>query len=117
NQVATLHVRMRSLRAKACAASIPTEMVQLIISAGKIHLPDEPAIFGGAWLQINHAERVATSVRPNIEQRDVTEAFRGSLHRHTRRGVEGRVWHQGHIHLSFGKVMGKGLVWSRCSAF
>jgi hypothetical protein len=37
---------MRGLWAKASTASVPTEMVQLIVAARKIDLPDETAIFG-----------------------------------------------------------------------
>src|ERR1700756_1465158 len=44
DQVPALHVRMRSLRAEASTARVPTEVVKLIVAAEKISLTDEPAI-------------------------------------------------------------------------
>jgi hypothetical protein len=57
-------------------------MVQLIIAARKIHLPDEPAIFGRTRIKINHTHGIALSVARNVEQRDVSETFWRGLHCH-----------------------------------
>src|ERR671925_126695 len=87
---------MRGLWAKASAASVPAEMVQLIIAAGKIHLPDELAIFRGTRIEVNYTHGVALSILPDVEQRDVSETLWGGLHGHTWRRVESWVRHQGH---------------------
>src|SRR6516165_10727252 len=90
---------MRSLRAKACAASVPTEMVQFIVGAGKIHLTNELAIFGGTRLEVNHTHGVAMSIVTDVEERDVGEAFWRGLHCHPRRRIEGWVrTHQRHTY-------------------
>jgi hypothetical protein len=75
---------MRGLWAKASAASVPTEMVQLIVAARKIDLPDETAIFGGTQIEVNHTHGVALSIVPDVEQRDVSKAFWRGLHCHAR---------------------------------
>jgi hypothetical protein len=59
-------------------------MVQLIIAAGKIQLPDEMAIRGGSRININHAHGIALSTAPDVEQRDVSDAFWRGLHCHAR---------------------------------
>ena len=84
DQVATLHVRMRGLRAKTRAAGIPAEVVQLIIAAGKIGLPDEPPVLGGTRIEVNDAHGVVLSILAGVEQRDISEAFWRGLHRHAR---------------------------------
>ena len=79
---------MRGLRAETRAARIPAEMMQLIIAAGKIRLPDEPAILGGTRIEVNDAHGVALSILADVEQSDISEAFRRGLHRHARRRVK-----------------------------
>ena len=82
DQVATLHVRMRRLRTKTRAARIPAEVVQLIISAWKICLPDEPPIFGRVSVEVDHSHGIALSILAGVEQGNVCEAFWWGLHCH-----------------------------------
>jgi hypothetical protein len=77
-------MRMRGLWAKASAASVPTEMVQLVVAARKIDLPDQTAIFGGTRIKVNHAHGIALSSVPDVEQRNVSKAFWRGLHCHAR---------------------------------
>ena len=84
DQVAALHVRMRRLRAKARAAGIPAEVVQLIIAAWKICLPDEPPILGGTRIEVNDSHSIALSILAGVEQSDICEAFWRGLHCHAR---------------------------------
>jgi hypothetical protein len=58
---------MRGLRAEARAARIPAEMMQFVITAGKIHLPNQAAIFGGSRIKVDNAHGVALSIVPNVE--------------------------------------------------
>ena len=107
DQVTTLHVRVRGLRAEARAARVPAEVMQLIIAVGKIHLADELTIRGGARIDVNDAHGVALPILADVEQSDVSDVFRRGLHRHARRGVKGWIRHQGHIHI---------LLWQRVTA-
>jgi hypothetical protein len=75
DQVTTLYMRMRGLQAEARAASVPAEMMQFVVASGKVYLTDEPVIFRGAGIEIDHAHGVELSIRPDVEQRDVSEAF------------------------------------------
>jgi hypothetical protein len=77
-------MRMCGLWAKASAASVPTEMVQLIVASRKIDLPDETAIFWGTGIEVNHTHGVALSIVPDVEQCDVSNAFWWGLHCHAR---------------------------------
>ena len=61
DQVATFHVGMRSLRTEASAAGVPAEMVQFIVAAGKVGLPDHSSVFGGTWVKINDAHGIPLS--------------------------------------------------------
>src|SRR6202795_2634820 len=84
DQVATLHVRMRGLWTEARAASVPAKMVQLIIAAGKIYLPDEPAILRRTRLEVNDAYGIPLSIPSDVEQCNIREVFGRSLHCHAR---------------------------------
>jgi hypothetical protein len=58
-------------------------VVQLIIAAGKVRLPDEPPIFRGTRIEVNDAHGVALSILARVEQCDIGKAFWPSLHRHS----------------------------------
>src|SRR5260370_15968990 len=75
DQIAALHVRVRGLRAEACAARGPAEVMQLIIAAGEIHLAEEPTIRGGARVDVNHAHGVARPALADVKEIDVSDAF------------------------------------------
>jgi hypothetical protein len=72
------------LRAKTRAAGIPAEVVQLIIAAWKICLPNEPAVSRGTRIEVNHSHGIALSILAGVEQSDICEAFWRGLHRHAR---------------------------------
>jgi hypothetical protein len=71
---------MRVLRAEASAASIPTEVMKLIVATAKIHLPNELAILGRIGIKINDAHGVVLSIRAIVEERDIRQALSRSLH-------------------------------------
>jgi hypothetical protein len=73
---------MWGLRTKTRTAGIPAEVVQLIIAARKISLPDEPPILGGTRIKIYDAHGIALSILAGVEQGDISETFLRSLHRH-----------------------------------
>ncbi len=81
NQVTTLHVRVRGLRAEARAASVPAKVMQLVIVIGKIHLAEELTIRGGARVDVDDSHRVPLTALANVEQSYVSDAFRGGVHR------------------------------------
>src|SRR5262245_15820001 len=98
DEVATFHVRMRSLRAKASAARVPAKVMQLIVAAREIYLPDEPAIAGRTRIEIDDAHSVFLAIVSHVKQRNIGQAFRWGLHGHARRGIESRVrTHQSQI--------------------
>jgi hypothetical protein len=72
------------LRTKARAASIPAEVVQFVISAREICLPDEPPIFGGTRIKVDDSHGIALSILAGVEQSDICEAFWRGLHCHAR---------------------------------
>jgi hypothetical protein len=74
---------MGGLRAKARAASVTAEVVQLIVAAGKIRLPDEPTILGRSGIEINDAHGVALPILARVEQCDIGKTFWRGLHRHS----------------------------------
>jgi hypothetical protein len=79
---------MRRLRTEACTASIPAEVVQFIISAWKIRLPDEPPILGGTRIEVYYSHGITLSILAGIEQCDIGEALWRSLHCHAWGRVE-----------------------------
>src|ERR1700730_14298479 len=107
DQVTTLHMRVRVLRAEARAACVPAKVMQLVIVVGKINLTDELAISGGPRIDVDNAHGVAPPILTDVEQRDVGDAFRRGLHRHARRRIKAWIWRQGHIHI---------LLWKRVTA-
>src|SRR5579864_1558411 len=110
HQVSTLHMRVRVLRAEARAACVPTEVMQLVIALGEIYLANELAKSGGTRIDVNNADGVALPILTDVEQRDVGDAFRRSLHRHARRRIKGWIGRQGHIRiLLWQRVSTKGL--------
>jgi hypothetical protein len=70
------------LRTKTRAAGIPAEVVQFVIAAGKICLPDESPILGRTRIEVDNAHRIALSILPGVEQRDISEPFCRGLHCH-----------------------------------
>jgi hypothetical protein len=58
-------------------------VVQLIIAAWKVRLPDEPPIFGGTRIEVNNAHGVALSILARVEQCDIGKAFWRGLHGHS----------------------------------
>src|ERR1700674_478740 len=94
NQIATLHVRVRGLRAEARATRVPAEVMQLIIVVGEVHLADELTIRRGAWVDVNDAHGVSLPTLADVEQSYVSDAFRRGLHRHARRGIKGWIRQQ-----------------------
>jgi hypothetical protein len=91
DQVAALNVRMRRLRAQACAARVPAEVMQLVVAVGKICLTDELAVCGGSRIQIDHPYGVRLPVLADVEHRDIRQALGRRLHGHAGRRIEGRV--------------------------
>jgi hypothetical protein len=75
---------MGVLWTKTRTAGIPAEVVQLIIAAWKICLPDELSIPGGTWIEVNHSHGIALSILSGVEQSDIRETFWRSLHCHAR---------------------------------
>jgi hypothetical protein len=75
---------MGRLRTKTRATGIPAEVVQLIIAAGKIRLPDESPISRGTRIEVNHPHGIALSILAGVEQSDICEAFWRGLHGHAR---------------------------------
>jgi hypothetical protein len=59
-------------------------MVQLIVAARKVDLPDQPAILGGSRIDVNHTHGVALSIVPDVEKCHIREVFWRSLHCHAR---------------------------------
>jgi hypothetical protein len=53
---------MRGLRAETRAARIPSEVMQFIITAAKIHLANHSPIRGRGGIQIDHAHTVVVSI-------------------------------------------------------
>jgi len=73
---------MGGLWTKTRAAGIPAEVVQLIITAWEIRLPDESPISRGTRIEVNHSHGIALSILAGVEQSDICEAFWWGLHRH-----------------------------------
>src|SRR6266404_5105126 len=90
---------MRVLWAEARAACVPAEVMQLVIVVGKFYLADELTISGRTRIDVDDAHGIALPILADVEQRDVCDAFRRGLHRHTRRRIKGWVRHHGHIHI------------------
>src|SRR5207237_9038568 len=88
DQIASLHVRMRSLRAEARAARVPAEVMQLVIVVGKIHLADDLAVSGRTRIDVDNAHSVTFPIFADVEQTDVGAALPRGLHRHARRGSQ-----------------------------
>lgn len=91
DEITPLDMRMRSVRARAGAASVPTEMVQLIAGMRQVELADDRCIVRRARIDIDHGERVR-HLALRIEGGDVGERLGRSLGRQARRRVEGWVW-------------------------
>jgi hypothetical protein len=73
---------MRGLRAETSAASVPAEVMQLIVTTAKIHLADDPAVLGRIGMKINDTYTVVLSILAVVEQRYIGKAFWRSLHGH-----------------------------------
>ena len=59
-------------------------MVQLVISARKICLPDEPPVLGGTEVEVDDSHSIALSILAGVEQSDICEPFCWGLHCHAR---------------------------------
>src|SRR5215469_1726353 len=99
NQITALHVRVRILRTEACAARVPSEVMELIITVGEVHLANELTICGGMRVEVDDSHGIPLSILAHVEQSQVSEAFRRGLHGHARRWVKGWVRYQRHIFL------------------
>jgi hypothetical protein len=71
---------MRGLRAETRAARIPAEVMQLIITAAKIHLANQSAILGRSGIQIDHTHTVVLSILAVVKQSYVSQSLWRSLH-------------------------------------
>jgi hypothetical protein len=58
---------MGRLGTKTRAAGIPAEVVQFIIAAGKICLPDEPPILRGTRIEVDDPHGIALSILAGVE--------------------------------------------------
>jgi hypothetical protein len=56
-------------------------VVQLIVAVGEIYLADELTIGGRTRVEVNDAHGVPLPVLGDVEESDVSEAFRRGLHR------------------------------------
>ena len=70
---------MRGLRAETSAASVPAEVMQLIITTAKIHLADDPAVLGRIGMEINDAYTVVLSILAVVEQRHIKQGVLAAL--------------------------------------
>ena len=59
---------MRGLRAETGAASVPAEVMQLIVTTAKIHLADDPAVLGRIGMKINDAYTVVFSILAKLSE-------------------------------------------------
>jgi hypothetical protein len=75
---------MRSLWTKTRAASIPAEVVQLIITAREICLPHKTPVLGGARIEVDDSHSIALSILADVEQSNVCEPFCWGVHCHAR---------------------------------
>jgi hypothetical protein len=57
--------------------------MQFIITTAKVHLPDEPPIPRGTRIKVNDAHGVVLSILAVVEQRYISKALWGGLHRHS----------------------------------
>jgi hypothetical protein len=57
-------------------------VVQLVIAAGKLCFPDEPPILRRTRIEVDYSHRIALSILPGVEQRDICEPFCRGLHCH-----------------------------------
>jgi hypothetical protein len=80
---------MRVLRAEARAASIPAEVMKLIVTAAEIHLPDDSAILRRVRIKANDTHAIVLSILAVVKQRNIGETFWRGLHRHSWRRVKG----------------------------
>jgi dUTPase len=71
---------MRGLGAETRAARIPPEVMQLIVTAAKIHLANQAAIRGRSGIEIDHAHTVVMSIFAVVEQGYISKLFWRSLH-------------------------------------
>ena len=62
DQVAALHMGMRSVRAQAGAACVPAEMMQLVAGIRHVHLADNIAVTRGCGIDVHDAQSVVTAV-------------------------------------------------------
>src|SRR5262245_6841428 len=98
---------MRRLGTQTRAAGIPAKVMQLIIVVGKIDLSDKLAIRRGTGVDIDDAQSVMLSILADVEQRDISKAFRWSLHCHAWGGIKGWVRTQSHIFPPYVEIGGR----------
>jgi hypothetical protein len=91
DQVATLHVGMRRVRAETGTARVPTEVMQFIASRYHVGLTDEAAVGVRIGIDVHDAERIGAAVLLRVDQREVGQLLWWRLRGQRRRRVERRV--------------------------
>ena len=71
--------------------SPPAEVMQFIARVGHVRLANQTAVASRLRVDVHDADRVAVSMRPRADERDVRELLRGRLRCEHRRRVECRV--------------------------
>src|ERR1700738_2166373 len=79
DQIAPLRVRVRSIRAKASAASVPAEVMQFVTDIRHLHLSDQLAVARRRWIYVHYANRVSSASVCGIQQRHEGMLFRRGL--------------------------------------
>jgi hypothetical protein len=90
DQIAPLHMRMRSVRTQTRGAGVPAEMMEFVARVRGGNSADDARIGSRRRIDIDHRNGVRR-FSVGIERRHIGELFGGRFRRQTGRGIEARV--------------------------
>src|SRR4029077_1630149 len=90
DQIAPLHMRMRSVRTQARGAGVPPEMMEFVARVYGGDSADDARIRSGRGIDIDHRNGIRR-FSVGIERRHIGELFGRRFRRQTGRGIEARV--------------------------